>query len=54
MRGYYRNFPEDEKIKNNIYVKNRTKNMSDANKEKRKEYVKSNYYKIKKLVELFN
>ena len=35
-RGYYRNPSEDENIKNRNYVNNRNKNMSNADREKRK------------------
>ena len=36
---YYRKLSQDEKIKKKNYAKNRNKNMSDADREKRKEYM---------------
>ena len=46
-REYYRNLSEAEKIKKRNYTNIRTKNMSDADREK-KEYTQNYYYKRKR------
>ena len=46
---FYRNLSEDEKCKKVNYANIGNKNMSDADREINKEYMKKYYYKRKKL-----
>ena len=50
LREYYRNLPEDGKIKKRNYANNGNKNMSEKEGERKKEYMRSYYYKRKNLL----
>ena len=47
---YCRNLSEDEKIKKRNYAKTKNINMSDVNRERKKEYIKNYYYNRKDLL----
>lgn len=48
---YFANLSEDKRIQKRNYANNRIKNMSDADRDRKKECKRSYYYKRKNLVE---
>ena len=50
LQEYYRNISEDEKIIKRNSANNRNKNMLDADRIRRKEYIKNYYYQRKNLL----
>ena len=50
LRKYYGNISEEEKIKKRTYANIRNWNMSDADRKRKKDYMKNSYYKGKPLL----
>ena len=50
LSEYCRNLSEYEKIKKRNYAKTKNINMSDVNRERKKEYIKNYYYNRKDLL----